>query len=206
MADEQYIYLSPEEDLTSVRERLKKIPNRHIVLVVPPQTQLRSHVSWRLLHSSAKQQGKDVSINSPDRQIRSVAKAVGFRVVDSLEAPGSSKSRTGSGPSRLGIGSKTSSRTPSSKGSPPPQRPSSPVKAKRAGQYSSPVRGNMPSQGAPIPPVMGNIPAQGEQDLQQFDKGTWAQPEDIRTGGGTPPFSSPYDNDDYSLGPSTSMH
>ena len=31
MADEQYIYLSPEEDLTSVRERLKKIPNRHIV-------------------------------------------------------------------------------------------------------------------------------------------------------------------------------
>ena len=242
MADEQYIYLSPEEDLTSVRERLKKIPNRHIVLVVPPQTQLRSHVSWRLLHSSAKQQGKDVSINSPDRQIRSVAKAVGFRVVDSLEAPGSSKSRTGSGPDRLGIGSKTSSRTPSSKGSPPPQRPSSPVKgnkadqgsppvkgnvptqdmpaasestfeepkppvkAKRAGQYSSPVRGNMPSQGAPIPPVMGNIPAQGEQDLQQFDKGTWAQPEDIRTGGGTPPFSSSYDNDDYSLGPSTSVH
>src|SRR5947209_133796 len=36
MADEQYIYLSPEEDLTSVRERLQKIPNRHIVLVVPP--------------------------------------------------------------------------------------------------------------------------------------------------------------------------
>ena len=133
MADEQYIYLSPEEDLTSVRERLKKIPNRHIVLVVPPQTQLRSHVSWRLLHSSAKQQGKDVSINSPDRQIRSVAKAVGFKVVDSLEAPGSGKSRTGSGSSRFGLGSKTSprTRTPSSKSSQPPQQPSSPVKGNK---------------------------------------------------------------------------
>jgi len=151
MADEQYIYLSPEEDLTSVRERLKKIPNRHIVLVVPPQTQLRSHVSWRLLHSSAKQQGKDVSINSPDRQIRSVAKAVGFRVVDSLEAPGSSKSRTGSGPSRLGIGSKTSSRTPPSKGSPPPQRPSSPVKGNKADQGSPPVKATFPCKICPRP-------------------------------------------------------
>src|SRR5260370_1810036 len=108
MADEQYIYLSPEEDVTSVRERLKKIPNRHIVLVVPPQTQLRSHVSWRLLHGTAKQQGKDVSINSPDRQIRSVAKAVGFRVVDSLEAPRSSKPRTGCSHSRPGIASRQS--------------------------------------------------------------------------------------------------
>jgi hypothetical protein len=53
---------------------------------------------------------------------------------------------------------------------------------------------------------MRNIPAQGEQDLQQIDKRTWAQPEDTTTGGDTPPFSSSYDSDDYSLGPSTSKH
>lgn len=228
MADEQYIYLSPEEDVTSVRERLKKIPNRHIVLVVPPQTQLRSHVSWRLLHGSAKQQGKDVSINSPDRQIRSVAKAVGFRVVDSLEAPGSGKSRTGSGPSRFGLGSKAPlrTRTPAPKGSQPPQRPSSPARGKAARQDmppgsgtiyeepaskgnvfeepTPPARGNRAEQNSP--PVMGPMPAQGEQNLQQFDKRTWAQPEDTTTGGDTPPFSSSFDNDAYSLGPSTSKH
>jgi len=268
MADEQYIYLSPEEDLTSVRERLQKIPNRHIVLVVPPQTQLRSHVSWRLLHARAREQGKDVSINSPDRQIRSVAKAVGFKVVDSLEAPGSGKSRTGSGSSRFGLGSKTSprTRTPSSKSSQPPQQPSSPAKGNKANQESPPASGNAPGQdmpaargnasgqstppvrgkdprqgmpaargnvfeeqtppvkgnraeqnsppvrrntqfrGAPLPPVMGNMPAQGEQNLQQLDKRTWAQPEDTTTEGETPAFPSSFDNDDYSLGPSTSKH
>ncbi|MDQ6644380.1 MAG: hypothetical protein M3Y76_08015, partial [Chloroflexota bacterium] len=128
MADEQYIYLSQEEDVTSVRERLQKTPNRRIVLVVPPQTQLRSHVSWRLLHARSRELGKDISINSPDRQIRSVAKAVGFKVIDSLEAPGSSKSHTGSKPSRLSLGGRTSPRlrTPPIKGSKPP-RQSSPV-------------------------------------------------------------------------------
>ena len=51
MADEQIIYLSPEEELTSVRERLERVPTRRIILVIPAQTQLRSHVSWRLLRA-----------------------------------------------------------------------------------------------------------------------------------------------------------
>ena len=49
MPDEQIIYLDPNDELTKVRERIEEIPARHIILVVPQQTQLRSHVGWRLL-------------------------------------------------------------------------------------------------------------------------------------------------------------
>src|SRR6266581_468755 len=125
MADEHYIYLSPEEDLTSVRERLQKIPNRRIVLVVPAETQLRSHTSWRVLHSSAHDLGKDVSIISSDRRIRSVVKAAGFKAADQHGSHASTKSRPGSSPSRGGSGGKTS-----------PRPSSPPVKGSGAGQSS----------------------------------------------------------------------
>src|SRR5947208_13197820 len=93
MADEQIIYLSPEEELTNVRERLERISTRRIILVVPTQTQLRSHVSWRLLHARARELNKDILIVSSDRQIRSVVKAAGFKVADSLESPPTGKTR-----------------------------------------------------------------------------------------------------------------
>ncbi len=109
MADEQIIYLSPEEELTSVRERLERIPARRIILVIPPQTQLRSHVSWRLLHARARELDKDVLIISSDRQIRSVVKAAGFKVADSFESTPLSKNRGGSRTGRSILGGKTSS-------------------------------------------------------------------------------------------------
>src|SRR5438067_7031795 len=110
MADEQIIYLSPEEDLTSVRERLEKVQSKRIILVIPPQTQLRSHVSWRLLHARARELNKDILIISSDRQIRSVVKAAGFKVADSLESQPSSRSRTSSRAGRTNLGGKTSAR------------------------------------------------------------------------------------------------
>lgn len=110
MADEQIIYLSPEEELTNVRERLERTQSKRIILVIPGQTQLRSHVSWRLLHARARELNKDILIISSDRQIRSVVKAAGFKVADSLESPSSSKSRSGNRPGRTGLGGKTSAR------------------------------------------------------------------------------------------------
>ncbi|MFL5624679.1 MAG: baseplate J/gp47 family protein [Ktedonobacteraceae bacterium] len=120
MADEQVIYLSPEEELTNVRERLERIPSRRIIFVVPAQTQLRSHVSWRLLHVRARELNKDVLIISTDRQIRSVVKAAGFKVADSLESTPTSKPRPTSRAGRPGLGGKTSARlrTPTGKVSP----------------------------------------------------------------------------------------
>ncbi len=134
MTDEKIIYLGPEEELTSVRERLEKIDAGRIMLVIPPQTQLRSHVGWRLLHSRMRELGKDVLVISSDRQIRAVAKAAGFRVADSQESPPSARTRPSSHPSRSGIGGRTSprSRNLPGKGSPenraqrPHQQPDQP--------------------------------------------------------------------------------
>jgi Baseplate J-like protein len=110
MADEQIIYLSPEEELTNVRERLEKIPSKRIILVIPAQTQLRSHVSWRLLHARARELNKEILIISSDRQIRSVVKAAGFKVADSLESQPSSRSRVPSRSGRTSLGGRTSAR------------------------------------------------------------------------------------------------
>nr|BBH94470.1 hypothetical protein KTA_26690 [Thermogemmatispora argillosa] len=102
MSDEQQIiYLGPEEELTDVRQRLEKAPARRLILVVPPQTKLRSHVGWRLLHARTRELGKDVLVVSSDRQVRVVVKAAGFKVAESLTSPPSSRARPGSRPARV---------------------------------------------------------------------------------------------------------
>src|SRR5579864_4580398 len=92
MPDEQIIYLDPNDELTTVREKIEEIRARRITMVVPQQTQLRSNVGWRLLHARARELGKEVQVISPDRQVRAVAKAAGFRVSQPQE--GSSTGRT----------------------------------------------------------------------------------------------------------------
>ncbi len=116
MTDEKIIYLGPEEELTSVRERLEKANAGRITLVIPPQTQLRSLVVWRLLHAHMRKLGKDVLVISSERQIRAVAKAAGFRVADSQESSPSARTRPSSHPSRSGTGGKTPQRSQNSPG------------------------------------------------------------------------------------------
>ncbi|GCE26014.1 hypothetical protein KDA_14980 [Dictyobacter alpinus] len=100
MSDEQTIYISPEDDLTTVRERLEQIQTRKVTLVVPAQTQLRSHVAWKLLYARARELGKDVLIVSSDPQVRSVAHAVKFNVAHSLESSQQGRSRPTGRPAR----------------------------------------------------------------------------------------------------------
>lgn len=92
MPEEQIIYLDPNDELTRVREKIEEVPARRIVMVVPQQTQLRSNVGWRLLHARARELGKEIQVISPDRQVRAVAKAAGFRTSQPQE--GSSTGRT----------------------------------------------------------------------------------------------------------------
>ncbi|MBV9705935.1 MAG: baseplate J/gp47 family protein [Chloroflexi bacterium] len=86
MSDEQTIYINPEDDLTTVRERLEQTPSQRIALVIPRQTQLRSHVAWHNLYRRAHDLNKDVLIISSDAQIRSVAQEAQFRVAHSQQA------------------------------------------------------------------------------------------------------------------------
>ncbi len=104
MTDEIPIYISPEDDVTSVRERLEKAPNRLVTMVIPAQTQLRSLVAWRVLHADARRMGKDVLVVSTDPQIRSLAQAGKFRVAHSQASSIAGKSRPFTRPSRGGTG------------------------------------------------------------------------------------------------------
>jgi hypothetical protein len=106
MPDEQIIYLDPNDELTRVREKIEEVPARRIIMVVPQQTQLRSNVGWRLLHARARALGKEVQVISPDRQVRAVAKAAGFRVSQPQEGSSTSKTRvppTQPPPSQRGV-------------------------------------------------------------------------------------------------------
>ncbi len=96
-SDEHTLYVKPEDDLTAVRVFLEQIPLRRITLVIPVQTQLRSHVAWKLLHARARELGKEVLIISSDPQIRSVAQAVKFKVAHS-ESSATDKPLPGSRP------------------------------------------------------------------------------------------------------------
>ncbi|HEX4205384.1 MAG TPA: baseplate J/gp47 family protein [Ktedonobacteraceae bacterium] len=103
MSDEQTIYISPEDDLTSIRERLKNVDAKNVTLVIPSNTQLRGHVAWKVLYVRVRELGKEVLIVSSDPQIRSVAHAVKFRVATSLEASSQAgKPRPPSRPGRAG--------------------------------------------------------------------------------------------------------
>jgi len=126
MTDEKIIYLGPEEELTSVRERLEQTDARRIVLVIPPQTQLRHLLGWRLLHSRMRELGKDVLVISSDRQVRAVAKEAGFRIADSLESPPSNSLRSGSHPSRAGTSGKTQQRSRNQPGRGKPENRTAP--------------------------------------------------------------------------------
>src|SRR5215471_14776190 len=108
MANEKIIYLGPEEEMTNVRERLENTNAANIILVIPPQTHLRSHVGWRLLRSRVRELSQDVLVISSDRQIRAVAKTAGFRVADSLESSSSERPRTGNHPERSAMSRKGS--------------------------------------------------------------------------------------------------
>ncbi|WP_201364504.1 baseplate J/gp47 family protein [Dictyobacter formicarum] len=113
MSDEQTIYISPDDDLTTVRERLEKLQTRKVTLVVPAQTQLRSHVAWKLLYARARELGKDVLIVSSDPQVRSVAHAVKFTVAHSLESSQQGRSRPTGRPARSGTTNRARPANPS---------------------------------------------------------------------------------------------
>ncbi|HTK09952.1 MAG TPA: baseplate J/gp47 family protein [Ktedonobacteraceae bacterium] len=146
MSDEQMIYIDPDDDLTNVRTRLEGVESRQVTLVIPAQTQLRSHVAWKLLHARARELGKDILIISTDPQIRSVAQAVKFRVAPSLEAAQESKPRPATRPGRTNApakGRSTIARSPRSRQLPPSESWSPP----RSGSSQS-LEGQRPRQDA----------------------------------------------------------
>ena len=162
MSDEQTIYISPEDDLTTVRERLEQIPSRKIRLVIPSQTQLRSHVAWKLLYARTRELAKEVLIVSSDPQVRSVAHAVKFKVAHSLESPSSPGRPKGGGRAGVGRSNAASSRS----------RPtaSSSTTTQVAKEPGSKRGGSGPSRST-RPPLPGRDPDRSESSPSTLPEG-----------------------------------
>ena len=161
MNDEQTIYISPDDDLTTVRSRLEQIPSRRITLVIPSQTQLRSHVAWKLLYARTRELGKEVLIVSSDPQVRSVAHAVKFKVAYSLETSSNSANARSRSGSRAG-GARSGSGRTNADG------------RNRTGNTtrSASGKGGGPSEYSPIPPQPTRNPSTPQHS-------TWSELEDL---------------------------
>src|SRR5579883_3501002 len=173
MAGEQpfYLNISPEENLTDIRERLEQIPNRLIVLIVPRQTRLRNLHSWNLLHHYADDLGKEVWVISDDSPIIEVARRAQFRV----GSPGGSKRGSNAG---RGAKSAAAQREANSRGTKGISRfrPFPPARQAPATPRSS-ERGPRLAPSSPLPPTAparqetDEIPVSGEDDEPEFASG-----------------------------------
>lgn len=85
------IYLETDEEITSVIDRLKKIEEKKVALVIPKRaTLIGSIVNLKLLKKQAQELGKEISIVTVDKIGRSLASQVGFSVyrkIDGEEVP-----------------------------------------------------------------------------------------------------------------------
>lgn len=83
---DEIIYLEPDEEITSVIDKIKNSKTKSIGLVVPREaTLLQSVVNLRLLSREAGFLGKDIAIVTTDRIGQNLASQVGLVVYNSIE-------------------------------------------------------------------------------------------------------------------------
>ncbi|MBD3244942.1 MAG: hypothetical protein GF335_03035 [Candidatus Moranbacteria bacterium] len=73
------IYVELEEEITSVVERIKKIPSNEVVLVIPPRAHISSGlINLKILKSETEKLEKKIVVVSKDSLCRSLAQKVGL--------------------------------------------------------------------------------------------------------------------------------
>jgi len=83
---DEIIYLEPDEEITSVIDKIKNSKTNSLGLVVPREaTILQSVVNLRLLSREAGSLGKDIAIVTTDRIGQNLASQVGLVVYNSIE-------------------------------------------------------------------------------------------------------------------------
>ncbi|WP_052887585.1 baseplate J/gp47 family protein [Thermogemmatispora carboxidivorans] len=204
MSDEQQIiYLGPEEELTDVRQRLEKVSARRLILVVPPQTKLRSHVGWRLLHARTRELGKDVLVVSSDRQVRVVVKAAGFKVAESLTSPPSSRARPGSRPARTpqhGSGSRSTTRGLTARTRSEQQRSSAAGAEEREGKSllpHAPAPGQRPLEGGDKPGRLSSSFGRARESREPLIEDLASPQRPAEEGGSVRRYSQPLTEHSY---------
>jgi hypothetical protein len=83
----QVVYLDPEDDIVSIRDRLKWVQETQIALVLPPKGDLLTdYLDLALLRRQADDLRLEVGLVSVDDRVASQAKALGFPVFPSVES------------------------------------------------------------------------------------------------------------------------
>ncbi|MEJ7660498.1 MAG: hypothetical protein WKG07_13240 [Hymenobacter sp.] len=82
-------YLEPDEEITSVIDRLKTIDEREVAIVIPKRAGLlQSIINLKLLKQQGERQHKELSIITTDKTGRNLASAVGLTVYQKLPKGG----------------------------------------------------------------------------------------------------------------------
>ncbi len=79
------IYISPEDDLTTICVRIEQVAAKEIVLVIPHHNQLRVSSAWHTLYLHARRYSKHIQVISDSAYIRSIARSVRFKSAKTLE-------------------------------------------------------------------------------------------------------------------------
>lgn len=83
---DKIIYLEPDEELTSVLDKLKKTEEKSIILVVPKDSTLsQSLVNLKLLSKKAIDLGKEIALVTADKIGRNLASQAGLTVYSRLD-------------------------------------------------------------------------------------------------------------------------
>lgn len=83
---DEILYLEPDEEITSVIDKIKQSKNTRLCLVVPREaTLLQSVVNLKLLVKEASSLGKVIAIVTADKIGRNLAAKVGLTVYDSIK-------------------------------------------------------------------------------------------------------------------------
>lgn len=88
------IYTEVDEDITSIFDRIKRIPNKEIMLVVPKKAVLlQSLTNLRILNKKADELQKNLTIITHDRSGEQLIKKAGMKVSNQIDIEGPSASK-----------------------------------------------------------------------------------------------------------------
>jgi hypothetical protein len=79
------IYISPEDDLTTIFARIELATAKEIVLVIPHSTFLKTTSAWHSLYLYARRHKKHIQVISDSAYIRSIAHSVRFKSAKTLD-------------------------------------------------------------------------------------------------------------------------
>ncbi|MDD4352460.1 MAG: hypothetical protein PHU71_05835 [Candidatus Gracilibacteria bacterium] len=86
---EKVVYVEVDEEVTAVIDRLKHLPNKAVILVIPKRSVLlQSVINLKLLKTQIKKQSKEIAIVTSDKKGNTLASQVGLTVYQDLKSRG----------------------------------------------------------------------------------------------------------------------